>query len=251
MFLLQILKQDFFAMNKTFSTMIKLIGLLSFSALLCIAPAKADEPVNPVKWSQPPDLETGLDYNSMEEWYICADDFLCENPLPVNDVHWWGSYWAGDDPQPIKGFTVRFFADVPAGIDNFSHPGDMLYQTYIPGKCNETYYGYCNYDQTNVYQYDCVLPRPFDQKPGTVYWLSVQADAGWDAPPFWGWHTSTEHWNDFAVQAHEPAPWNWGALVERDMAFELTVVPEPSTLIMLAGLAVMSILAYGRKRLNR
>ncbi|HEY4760681.1 MAG TPA: hypothetical protein VIH42_08885 [Thermoguttaceae bacterium] len=152
-----------------------------FATLLSVAPAWADWPLYPVKWSQPPDMETGYDINSMEPYFICADDFLCESPLPVNDVHWWGSYWARADPQPIKGFTIRFLSDI---VEEFSHPDQLLYQAYIPGNCNETFYGPVP-GHADVYQYNCVLPEPFDQTPGNVYWLSVQADPGWDAPPYW------------------------------------------------------------------
>jgi len=44
------------------------------------------------------------------------------------------------------------------------------------------------------------------------------------------------HWNDWAVQAEEPSPWDWGlpgGMWEEDLAFELTTVPEPGTLILL------------------
>jgi len=58
----------------------------------------------PIKWSQRPNMETGIDYGSMRDWYVVADDFECQDPRPVVHVHWWGSYWSGQDPQPIKGF---------------------------------------------------------------------------------------------------------------------------------------------------
>jgi len=221
------------------------IGCVLLVAALLVPAAVADDPGYPTKWSQPPDLETGVDINSMEDYYISADDFLCESPLPVHDVHWWGSYWMGDDPQNIKGFTIRFFSDI---VEDFSHPDVLLYEQYIPGNCNETYYGYCQNDGTNVYQYDCILPEPFHQTPGTVYWLSVKLDPDWVAPPYWGWHTSAVQWNDIAVQAAEPAPWNWAINdTYKDLAFELTVIPEPSTLVLL-GLGVTGLLLRRRRR---
>lgn len=204
----------------------------------------------PTKWTQMPDLENGTVWNSSNGWYIAADDYLCENPLPVNDVHWWGSYWVPypGEPQPINGFTISFYSDVPASpTGEFSHPGDLLYQTYIRGNCNETYYGYSAYDNTNVYQYDTILPEAFEQDYGTTYWLSIQLNPGWTEPPYWGWHTSADHWQDIAVQAYEPSPWNWYQIssANQDLAFQLTVVPEPATICLL-GLGALSLIRKKR-----
>jgi len=200
----------------------------------------------PTKWTQLPNMETGIDYGSMRGWVIAADDYLCENPLPVTDVHWWGSYWASvQDPQPINGFTISFYSDVPASpTGEFSHPGDLLYTAYVRGNCSETYYGYSQSDGTNVYQYNTMLPQPFEQDYRTIYWLSIQVDQGWEMPPYWGWHNSIDHWQDGAVQAIEPPPWTWWNYSD-DLAFELTVIPEPMTICLL-GLGALSLLR--RKR---
>lgn len=204
--------------------------------------ALADDPTRPVKWSQLPNMETGIDYNSMRDLYICADDFMCTDPRPVIDVHWWGSYWSGSGPQPIEGFIIRFFSNI---IEQYSQPDVLLYEEYIPGNCRETFYGYSSYDGTDVYQYNCDLPRPFDQVPNEIYWISIQVDPGWDGYPNWGWHNSIDHWEDDAVQATEPEPWGWNEIVHPDgysddLAFELSV-PEPATLslLVLGGLALV------------
>ena len=189
-------------------------------------------------------MDTGFDVNSMEdpEMYICADDFECNSPLPVHDVHWWGSYWAGQDPQPIDGFVIRFFDDA-GGL-----PGPKVYEQYITGPSNETFYGFSPYDNTNVYQYDCVLPEPFDQVPGRIYWLSVSVDQGWDDTPYWGWHTSAADFLSDAMQAEQPEPWAWNPIIDEDFAFELTVVPEPSTVVSLVLAAAIGGLMLLRRR---
>ncbi|MGA1979036.1 MAG: PEP-CTERM sorting domain-containing protein [Sedimentisphaerales bacterium] len=229
-----------------------LVAMLALAVLLSTQTiVSAVTPVTPLptKWTQMPDLENGTAWSSSNGWYIAADDYLCENPLPVNDVHWWGSYWAGQDPQPINGFTIRFFSDVPASpTGEFSHPGDLLYQAYIAGNCNETYYGNSEPYGLNVYQYNAILLEPFEQDYGTTYWLSIQLNPGWTEPPYWGWYTSADHWQDIAVQAEEPSPWNWYQAIDsanQDLAFQLTVVPEPATICLL-GLGALSLIR--RKR---
>jgi hypothetical protein len=190
-----------------------------------------------------PDMQTGIDLGSMRGWYIAADDYMCENPLPVTDVHWWGSYWnpSPGSPQLINGFTISFYSDVPADdAGNFSHPGDLLYEAYVSGNCNETYYGYSAFDSTNVYQYDTILRKPFEQEYGKIYWLSIVVDQGWEMPPFWGWHNSYNHWNDSAVQSYMQEPWYPIYGGGQDLAFELTV-PEPATIVLL-GIGALSLI---------
>jgi len=217
---------------------LKLLTVLC--AISVAAPALAD-PTGLVKWSQLPDMETGIDYGSMINWAIAADDFECTSPWPVVDVHWWGSYWEPEpgEPQPIDGFIIRFLSDVVEG--EFSHPGAVLYETCVLGNCNETFYGYSAYDDTNVYQYYTEIPA-FDQVPGEIYWISIQVVQGWDEPPYWGWHNSRDDFRDDAVQALEPS-WDWWDAND-SLAFELTVVPEPG----LFALAAFGLLALIRRK---
>jgi len=261
-------------------------GLSAIASLLLVLPA-GSEPVFPVKWSQLPDM-TAYGYDWSSETTVpsmTADDFLCDTPLAVVDVHWWGSYYdpgdwwpykssdnfpndptaAGDPPEMITGFNIEFYTDVPANVDAipWSHPGELLYEEFIDiALVAETYFGTVTHTggaQENVWQYNCVLPIPFEQDPwadpvdvdddgtadGTIYWIKIQAVH--DHPDFqWGWHEADSLWHDNAVQYWPPdeiTPY-WDLRENKDMAFELSVIPEPSLLLV----AAVGLLALLRRR---
>ena len=79
----------------------------------------------------------------------------------------------------------------PADPD-FSHPGDLLYERacYV---YNEEYDQ--AYDQYHYYQ--DLGADPFDQAPGNIYWISIQAFVAF--PPQWGWCETDELWMDEGV----------------------------------------------------
>ncbi len=172
-------------------------------------------------------------------------------------------------PGMLQGFFIEFYTDIPAGTDPFmpwSHPGTVLYEQFIPmTQVIETFYGQVEHlggVLENVWQYNVDLPTPFNQDPdfepqdidgdgtldGTVYWIKIQA-AHYDPYIQWGWHEADTLWHDNAVQ-HWPPNANlpaWVLLPNKDMAFELTFIPEPSVLI-LAGFGVLALLLRRRRR---
>jgi len=259
-----------------------------FSLMACLTlvfalSARADDPVDLVKWSQMPEMGPyGYDFSSSTDIpSMVADDFLCSDPLAIIDLHWWGSYYVpgpiwpypnsdnlpdptiatGAPPQILQGFNVEFYTDVPAGLDPlmpWSHPGQLLYEEFVPiTAVFENLYGTVTHIggvQENVWQYNCRLPTPFFQDPtsdptdvdgdgkpdGTVYWLKIQAVTTADLIQ-WGWHEANALWHDNAVQWWPPnpnAPF-WNLLPNKDMAFELTVIPEPGV-FLLAGLGLLA-----------
>ena len=77
----------------------------------------------------------------------------------------------------------------PADPD-FSQPGDLLYY-------HACYYYYEEYDPDyEQYHYYQDIPY-FDQVPGNIYWISIQAVLLY--PPQWGWCESPDLWMDEGV----------------------------------------------------
>jgi hypothetical protein len=174
----------------------------------------------------------------------------------------------GQPPGILQGFLVEFYSDVPAGVDPGmpdSHPGIVLYEQFVPiTQVAESFYGqvvHIGNIKENVWQYNCDLPVPFYQDPdlepvdvdgdgqpdGTIYWLKIQAVHS-DMQIQWGWHEAVTLWRDNAVQAWQYVgqhPDQWETLVDSDLAFELTFVPEPS--LLLAGLLGLLLLVKFRR----
>ncbi|MGA1824844.1 MAG: hypothetical protein ACMUIP_09275 [bacterium] len=172
------------------------------------------------KWEQEPDMERGVNLQSLEmkEPWV-ADDWECRDPRPVTDVHFWGSYidWERDNENPpspppeeidVDAFVIRFYADVPAepGANSYSHPGEELYMMQIREFKEDLYASIPLPDGSGFehkFYYSLDLPVPFEQEPGTIYWIAITAvydDAGTIPPYPWGWETANpaDHWNDNA-----------------------------------------------------
>jgi len=197
-----------------------------------------------VKWSQPPDMEFGVNIQSTESEPLVADDWQCRDPRPVTDVHFWGSYigWEEKNSRPtspppgVEGFVLRIYKDVPAGVDPpYSHPGTLLHEKKIE-VFKENYLTSIQHpDETfeHKFYYSLDLPEPFVQEEGTIYWISIAAMMPADSRYPWGWETSKIHWNDNACRywSHNNY-WEeilpdmlpgWYPHRKVDMAFELTV----------------------------
>jgi hypothetical protein len=258
----------------------RLVTLLVLALLIAVpAIAKASAPDNPVKWSQPPEMvyPWGFDVESDQTMIpgeipifnntVVADDWFCSDGLPVTDVHWWGSYLT--DFNAVDGFRISIHADIPAEATGLpSRPGRLLRSyTFAFGDVNQTFYDFDNNDNV-VYQYFVDLTDTplgaFPQEEGTIYWLDIEAVKANQFSPYWGWHTATlgpnlEHRLDDAVImfGYDPATGTYpefgevaflDGTISLDMAFELTTVPEPSTIVIIAG-ALAGFIGVARRKI--
>jgi hypothetical protein len=230
------------------------------------APAFGDWSTDPYKWLQYPDLwKTGVDVNCTNQ--SLADDFLCESPDLVTDIHIWGSWLHdylpnGNNPNGVT-FRLSILSDVadPDGTGPlYSHPGSVLWDhVFQPGEYSsrpfqtglqEWFYdpvtGIASFPgDTTCWQYNFYLPEAFAQQ-GTkanpvVYWLGVEAIV-LDPQAEFGWKSSLMRWNDDATfrVGSETDPWNELFYPSAhpyhgdsmNLAFVITT-PEPSTFALL------------------
>lgn len=259
-------------MNKRVLTFTLLLAFLFIGAF-----TSADASI--VKWSQLPRMDQwGYDFSSETQVpSAVADDWQCNDARPVIAIRWWGSYWNTGNPYypydnsdhwgspavppgTVSGFNIRIYSDVPAGAGSppWSHPGSrLLYdETVSILQANEKVYGQIDHADgqigigtdiiETVLQYDLKLPTSFAQQPGVIYWLSIVAIDDGGSPIQWGWHQADSLWRDNAVQAGFYNPIYWNLLPDKDMAFEMQVVPLPNTLLLLVP-GLISILGLRRR----
>jgi len=219
-----------------------------FAVLVLIGNLYADSGEWEYKWSQLPDMTIfGRDVNATSP-NILADDWLCENGLPITDLHWWGSYlgWGADSAIPdlklVQHPDMFIFSqhiDIPAGGQfPFSQPGPQINGAQAAlGQYTWNYYGSIQHPSgmwEHVFQYNYILPVNWLQEQGQIYWLDISAiyNAGTQFP--WGWHTSATQWNDSAVM-NIPGIAGWEPITypeKTDLAFEVSTVPEPGATML-------------------
>lgn len=215
--------------------------MLLVLAVAVTASAHWDESM-PAKWVQLPDLApTGIDVNCTETdpTYILADDFLCTETGPINDIHIWGSWYHDIYPEGDPGnvyFRLSLHDDIPVATSptGYSMPGELLWQMdFQPSQftfrewATDLQEGWLDPPQAYEpigdtvcwqYNFNIIGDLAFVQQ-GTpanpkVYWLDVQAYSA-DPQAWFGWKTSLDDWNDDAVYGLGEEPYNgpWYELI--------------------------------------
>jgi hypothetical protein len=234
-----------------------------------------------LKWEQLPD-ESGYDWSSATIVpSAVADDWLCENGMPINRIEWWGSYYtpsifpyenSDNFPDPtipsntpqgtVTGFIISVFGDDgPGGDYSWSHPGTLLWVlNFTISEVNETLFGTATKPGgqiENIWQYgvDIDANELFYQDIDTRYWLSIQAiDHEGQSTTQWGWHQTDKAlygYGDDAVQRGFTQNPNipWDLLVDTEMSFRLYAVPEPSTItILMSSLVFLGLIVRRRQK---
>lgn len=236
------------------------------------------------KWLQPYDLVNGYDIVSSQGSttldtgavfsvsHKLADDWLCKTPLPVTDIHWWGSYWEitpqglipyANNIDPYRAintspqFMIEIYTDIPAGVGgpSYSRPGNLIWSknTSFPG----TFVGYEQnpaMEGAAKFGWDLLLDEIdwFYQGPEqNIFWISIYQTLRTGDRYLWGWETSSEHWNDLPVYWDEESQM-WlleDDNMQVDMAFGLTTVPVPGA-VWLFGSGLVGLIGLRRKRRN-
>ena len=146
--------------------------------------------------------------------YTAADDFTLASNEVVTGVNWWGHGQGGED------FQFIFYADATG------NPGAVLHTTGGTFSRVEQFPGHIG---APVF-YSANLTTPFAASAGTKFWLSVFNQAP-DAA--WAWLSAEAPGNGERQRLNTTTTWGVG-IGNTDLAFALTSVPEPGSLLLLA-----------------
>ncbi len=214
------------------------------------------------KWSQPPvpsDTKVYYGWNEQSVWgqsqtQIVADDWLCEAPGPVTDIHWWGSFLGSPYPDPPMmpdAFRITFWTNVLAGFDEpFSHPGEVIWEIYCTKDTYTWEWAGWDYDPRDpdapmeaCFKFEQQLkPEEYFHQEwygsGKIYWVSIAAVYSFAIPQYpFGLKTRERFFEDDAVTITDPTdpvlgshymagrPIEYPTGISWDVAFELTTEP--------------------------
>ena len=195
-----------------------------------------------VAYEQPSNFPTGTIFASQNDpavfgnFATAYDNFTLGTTTAILDVHWQGGYFNPPVTNPITQFTVTFWSD------GGGQPGAALLAQTFPGNAGETFVGF--QDGLPIFDYGVTLTEPFTAVGGMTYWLSIQPTLA--LPPQWGWHTGTGGDGLFVQDFFGVRNFRSG-----DLAFGLTVVPEPSTLSLAGVGALLGLIRYVWQRRRR
>jgi len=216
-----------------------LAGVLLASAAVCSADWDEGQPY---KWLQRPDLsplgmDICVDDTGPAGQRLIADDFKCDTPEPVTDVHLWGS-WKDDIVGQIDSVRLTFWTDNPAGPNGHSEPATLLWEKwFVPGEFTARLYHKMpdgEYEwwwdpraggsaatpmgDTEVWQLnfridpaEAFFQEGMPDNP-IIYWLGVEVKLNPDIQANFGWKTRDRwdgHFLDDAVwYTTPPIPWH-------------------------------------------
>lgn len=171
-----------------------------------------------------------------------ADDFLIGTGGIITDVHWRGNYIPNEnEPIPdVDNFFIRFYNDaggVPTPPTPPGSPGSHIYEANV-GAVGRMDTGLQEGDSPSldIYEYWAFID-PFNADPGVRYWIEIfnDIDTNW----FW----SMDLFIGDGVSSESGSTWIFAG---DEHAFQLTSVPEPSTMLLLGG-GLLGLLAFRRK----
>lgn len=232
-----------------------IVAVMGFMAV----PALAD----PVIWDNMPNghgtfmassqLDAAYPFDSQT-----ADDFLFEFEAVVTDVHWVGGFWnlSGDIPDP-QVFNLYIYAGEGEECPPECVPGLFMPTTPVPDSAMWSVLGVtptATLLAGDTYAYDLDLGplNQFTAWPGAHYWLAIQWVGEFSTVGQWGWSDALDSqqlcgavqgFPLLGVPYWTPVDGDSGTpeLDCVDMAFQLTGIPEPATLLLLGfgGLALI------------
>lgn len=246
------------------------LALFSCSFVSASADTISQQPKTGISYSFASDYDTGVFIGT-------ADDFV-GNGQKMAAIKWWGSCWLTASPSSISVYSDGLYGAPATGITEFGisilghsgptatmpfdHPDFVAVADWrVPIAAVTQSPAFTVTKSTSplvtedVWQYSVDLSNPlvngaslFIPQAGTRYWMMISAFLD-DGSRQWGWHEGDGHWGAYAVQTVQGNGVGWYIPCGgHDMAFEITTVPEPGTMMAMASGLACLVGSTGRKR---
>jgi len=141
------------------------LTLLALSLFTSHAAVVYDQPGGGAGWQSSWWTPNGSDYDQYT-W----DNFSISSNVPITEIKWHGGYYYGG--TPVASFTISIYSSIAGNSQPNVATAPPLATYTINGNASQTPAG----ATAGVsYDYDYVLPTPFQVTAGTVYWIQIEA----------------------------------------------------------------------------
>ncbi|HPF36998.1 MAG TPA: PEP-CTERM sorting domain-containing protein [Phycisphaerae bacterium] len=178
-----------------------------------------------------------------------ADDFVLSSTAPISHVTWWG-YYELDNPPANETFRLRFYEARPG--DGLPDEDNIVFEQILDTP-NRTATGRRIFagEDPREFQYLAELSSQVLLNEQTTYWLEILQIG--DLSTSFSWEVSLASGNSNFAFNNVNAP-NWATTsINANVAFQLSVVPEPRAsvlVILIVGIATLRRKRGGHMRLR-
>lgn len=160
-------------------------------------------------------------------WQRIADDFTLSQTSPISEIRWWGFY-DQDNPPTSETFRIRVYGSLSS--NGLPDESNTILETFIvnPSRIltgRQIAVGV----EPDEYFFTASLPQPVVLAGQTQHWLEITQIE--DLSTAFRWESSLADMNGLAFLNNNVENWTLTTNVLADTAFQLVVVPEPSTLL--------------------
>jgi hypothetical protein len=162
-----------------------------------------------------------VDPNGTDSDMYAYDSFELAADASITKVSWQGGYFAPANYGKATNFTVTFYASLAGGsqpqVVNPQLPETYLAMYDVQGNAGETVAA--TISGTTIYNYEYVLPTPFQASANTKYWIRIEASMttfpGWGITSGLGSGADGQYYNFSVLSA------SFRMIATGDLAFTL------------------------------
>ena len=172
--------------------------------------------------------------SNMQSWQLEADDFQVTQDAVIRRISWWGFYGSSfleevEPPPATETMRARIYG--ASASDGLPDDGNIVFEESIISPSREptgriVFVG----PGPPEFKFEVDLATPLAIEADMTYWLEI-IQVG-DINSLYRWEVSQAEQNGHAFM--NSLMEGWRRSVSGDLAFELSTIPEPSSLLLIA-----------------